>query len=64
MPMPQVFISYSHKDEEFKDRLQTQLEVLEMEGLISVWDDRQIELGDSWYPEIEKALNEAKHQRN
>lgn len=57
--MPKIFISYSHKDEEWKDRLQTQLAVLEMEGLLSVWEDRQIELGDSWYPEIEKALNNA-----
>ena len=57
--MNQVFISYSHKDEEWKDLLQDQLAVLEMEGLLSVWEDRQIDLGDDWYPEIEKALNEA-----
>jgi tetratricopeptide (TPR) repeat protein len=55
--MPNVFISYSHKDETWKDRLQTQLAVLEMEGLLSVWEDRQIDLGDDWYPEIEAALN-------
>lgn len=57
--MPKVFISYSHKDEQWKDRLQTQLAVLEMEGLLSVWQDRQIELGDSWYPAIEQELNTA-----
>ncbi|HRJ53985.1 MAG TPA: toll/interleukin-1 receptor domain-containing protein [Candidatus Thiothrix moscowensis] len=57
--MTRVFISYSHKDEAWKDRLQTQLAVLEMEGLLSVWEDRQIALGDSWYPEIETALNTA-----
>ena len=57
--MTKVFISYSHKDETWKDRLQTQLAVLEMEGLLSVWEDRQIALGDSWYPEIETALNTA-----
>ncbi|MFZ1344121.1 TIR domain-containing protein [Thiothrix eikelboomii] len=57
--MTKVFISYSHKDEAWKDRLQTQLAVLEMEGLLSVWEDRQIALGDSWYPEIETALNTA-----
>lgn len=57
--MAKVFISYSHKDEAWKERLQTQLAVLEMEGLLSVWEDRQIALGDSWYPEIETALNTA-----
>ena len=54
-----VFISYSHKDEIWKNRLQTQLAVLEMEGLLSVWEDRQIALGDRWYPEIETAINTA-----
>lgn len=56
---PRVFISYSHKDEIWKNRLQTQLAVLEMEGLLSVWEDRQIALGDRWYPEIETAINTA-----
>jgi hypothetical protein len=55
--MPKVFISYSHKDEDWKNRLQTQLEVLQMEGLLSVWEDRQIEVGNLWLPEIELALN-------
>lgn len=54
-----VFISYSHKDEAWKDRLQTQLTVLEMEGMFAVWEDRQIMMGDNWYPAIEKAMNEA-----
>lgn len=54
-----IFISYDHKDEIWKNRLQTHLAVLEMEGLLSVWDDRQIAWGDRWYPEIETALNTA-----
>lgn len=57
--MPKVFISYSHKDEDWKNRLQTQLEVLQMEGLLSIWEDRQIEAGNLWLPEIELALNTA-----
>ena len=40
--MPKVFISYSHKDEDWKVRLQTQLAVLENQGLLSVWEDRKI----------------------
>ena len=57
--MSKIFISYSHKDEVWKDRLQEQLEVLALEGHFSVWDDRQIELGDDWFPEIERELDQA-----
>lgn len=59
MTTPTVFISYSHKDEEWKDRVVTHLRVLEMEGILDVWDDRRIEAGDDWKPEIEKAINAA-----
>ena len=57
--MSKIFISYSHKDEVWKDRLQEQLEVLALEGHFSVWDDRQIEPGDDWFLEIERELNQA-----
>ena len=57
--MSKIFISYSHKDEVWKDRLQTQLAVLELEGYLSVWDDRQIEVGKDWLPAIKSALNQA-----
>lgn len=55
----EVFISYSHKDEDWKDRLVTHLHVLQMQDMIDVWDDRRIELGDDWKPEIEEAINRA-----
>lgn len=54
-----VFISYSHKDEDWKDRLVTHLHVLQMQDMINVWDDRRIEIGDDWRPEIENAINRA-----
>ena len=57
--MSKIFISYSHKDEVWKDRLQENLEVLALEGHFSVWDDRQIESGDDWLAEIERELNQA-----
>ena len=57
--MSKIFISYSHKDEVWKNRLHTQLAVLELEGHLSVWDDRQIEVGKDWLPEIKSALNQA-----
>ena len=58
--MGKVFISYSHKDEAWRQRLAVHLKVLEMEGLCSVWDDRKIEVGTDWEPEIIKALDEAR----
>ena len=59
MPSPSVFISYSQKDEEWKDRLVTHLGVLEQAGILDLWEDRRIEAGDDWKPEIEKAINKA-----
>lgn len=57
--MPKVFISYSHKDEEWKDKLVSHLSVLEKEELLSIWTDRNIQGGDDWYSEIEKAIETA-----
>ncbi len=56
MTAPTVFISYSHKDEEWKDRLATQLGVLQREGLLDLWDDSRIEAGTDWKPQIDQAL--------
>ena len=56
-PMSKIFISYSHSDEDWKNRLQKKLKILELEGNFTVWDDRQIELGDNWLPTIEHELN-------
>ena len=54
-----VFISYSHKDEEWKDRLVTQLSVLEAENLLQIWDDRKIHVGDNWKQRISDAMQGA-----
>ena len=59
MTTPTVFISYSHKDEDWKDRVVTHLRVLQMQDMLDVWDDRRIEAGDEWHSEIENALNAA-----
>lgn len=56
---PNIFISYSHKDEPWKDRLMTHLQVLAMEERFAVWDDRQIAVGEDWYPAIEQAIQQA-----
>lgn len=54
-----IFISYSHLDEAWKDRLVKHLNILALKGLCDVWDDRKISIGADWKPEIENALNEA-----
>jgi len=56
---PAVFVSYSHQDEGWKDRLVQHLRVLELEDVLEVWDDRRIVAGDVWQAEIEAALARA-----
>ncbi|MDP3182768.1 MAG: toll/interleukin-1 receptor domain-containing protein [Desulfobaccales bacterium] len=56
---PLIFISYSHKDEAWKDHLVSHLKVLEYQDRLQTWDDRQINAGQDWYQEIETALNAA-----
>ena len=59
MSKPTVFISYSQKDEEWKDRLRPHLGVLEQVGHITIWDDRRIDAGATWYDEIRQAMERA-----
>lgn len=54
-----IFISYSHEDKEWKERLVTHLGALELKEILDVWDDRRIQPGDHWEPAIEKSINEA-----
>lgn len=56
---PNVFISYSHRDRDYLDRLLVHLKPLEKEGLIDLWVDTRIHAGDRWKKEIEKALQRA-----
>ncbi len=57
--MEKVFISYSHKDEDWKEKLRPHLDMLEKAGRLVVWDDRRIDGGENWYPEIKQAMDEA-----
>ena len=58
MGVPTVFISYSHKDKRWKDRLVDQLKVLSV-GKFEIWHDHRIGAGDTWLLEIEKAIERA-----
>ncbi len=53
-----VFISYSHTDVKWLERLKVHLTPLEREGII-VWDDTKIVPGDLWKEAISEALEVA-----
>ena len=57
---PMVFISYSHSDGGFLNRLRVHLRPLERMQAIEYWDDGVIVAGERWRDEIEGALKQAK----
>lgn len=59
MSQPTIFVSYSHKDEAWKDRLVAQLRVAELQDKFHAWEDRQIGAGDEWRREIQDAMEAA-----
>lgn len=56
----EIFVSYSHKDTEFKEDLCSHLKILEHTANITWWDDRKIQGGEKWDTEIKEALSKAK----
>ena len=54
-----VFISYSHKDEAFREKLGAHLSLLKRQGVIDEWHDRRIAAGSEWAGEIDRNLNDA-----
>ena len=57
MDTPTLFISYSHLDEVWKDRLRKQLAVLPIR--LTAWHDRTISGGDDWELQIREAMDQA-----
>jgi hypothetical protein len=55
----QVFVSYSHADEEYLKRLRVHLGLLERRN-IKIWTDKDIEPGMQWQDEIRTALARTK----
>ena len=56
----QVFISYSHKDIEWFDKLQLVLAPVEAFHGLKVWDDKEIEPGEFRHDAISRALAQTK----
>jgi len=55
-----MFIGYSHKDDRWRDTLQSNLEILSREGSIDIWYDQRLVPGDEWDDTIKQKLSEAK----
>src|SRR5215210_2691574 len=55
----QLFYSYSHRDEEFRNELELHLWGLRRQGSISGWSDRKLSAGTEWSKEISRNLESA-----
>jgi internalin A len=54
-----LFYSYAHKDESLRNELETHLKLLQRQGMIESWHDRDIEAGDEWKRKIDDNLEQA-----
>ena len=57
--MPTIFFSYSHKDEDLRDRLEVHLATLKRQGAIETWHDRRIIRGDEFAGRIGEEIERA-----
>lgn len=57
---PEVFVSYSHVDDEYKQDLVKRLDVLQDQGIIAHWHDGLLTPGERWSDEIIKRLNSSR----
>jgi hypothetical protein len=55
----EVFYSYAHEDEAFRDELEKHLSLLRRQGLITAWHDRHILPGADWSQAIDEHLERA-----
>jgi hypothetical protein len=54
-----VFFSYAHEDEVLRDKLANHLKLLERQGVIQSWHDRQILAGTEWKGQIDGNLEKS-----
>lgn len=55
-----IFISYSHKDKEWLDKLMVHLKPLIRNEKVTVWNDTQIQPGAKWHDEITNAIERSR----
>jgi len=55
----EVFFSYSHKDENLREELEIHLKVLQRQGVIKAWHDREVTAGSEWEKQIHLNLQPA-----
>lgn len=55
-----IFISYSHADEAWFTELKNRLLPLQRVHGFELWDDKNLQAGQNWHAEIQKALGETK----
>lgn len=55
-----IFVSYSHADKDWLERLLVHLKPLEREHKVNPWNDTKLRSGDRWKTEIDRALAKAK----
>jgi hypothetical protein len=55
----EVFISYSHRDDELRAQLETHLAMLKRKGVVRGWSDRRITAGQEWDKQIDRHLESA-----
>ena len=54
-----LFYSYCHKDEKYRESMETSLALLKKEGLLNDWSDQNILPGQSISRKIEEKINES-----
>lgn len=59
MASPTIFLSHSHQDADWRERIFVHLRAFDRQGQFIVWDDRRLGAGDDWSKEIAQALNAA-----
>jgi len=57
--IPLIFISYSHKDNQYREDLRNWLKPLAREQKLKIWDDQSVDLGKEWAKEINVNLENA-----
>jgi tetratricopeptide (TPR) repeat protein len=55
-----IFVSYSHKDTEWLDRLREVLAPDIRNNRVDYWDDRELQPGDPWYAKILEGIGAAR----